>query len=334
MKSLISTLSLLFFSLFCKGEIEQNTSKSLEPQFRLNGKTTQHAFGKAAAIANESTVRLERNGKVIALGAIVDSRGYILTKASSCVGARQAVASDGQSYDIRIRKREEKLDLAIYEMISSNRTFPTVKWNEGQTKKFPAWVLASSIDLSEIRVGVSSGTPRKIGREGGVMGVLLGADGKRNGGIRIAEVVPQAAAYKAGLQNNDVIVKIDGRKVVLRDQVIKLVSNKDPGDLIRVEVERKSKILTFGVTLGHRSVTFDLFNRNLQMSGPVSKRKDNFPQVLQHDLPLPKEGMGGPVFDLDGGCVGINIARIDRVTIYSLPGELVSRALINLIPEE
>lgn len=334
MKNLISMFTLLSISLVGGGEIEQNTSKFLEPQFRLNGKITQNAFGKAAAIANESTVRLERNGKVIALGAIVDSRGYILTKASSCVGARQAVASDGQTYDIRIRKRKEELDLAIYEMISSNRTFPTVKWNEGQTRKFPAWVMASSIDLSEIRIGVSSGTPRKIGREGGVMGVLLGADGKRNGGIRIAEVVPQAAAYKAGLQNNDVIVKIDGRKVVLRDQVIKLVSDKDPGDLIRVEVERKSKNLTFGVTLGHRSVTFDLFNRNLQMSGPVSKRKDNFPVVLQHDLPLPKEGMGGPVFDLDGGCIGINIARIDRVTIYSLPVNLVGRALTKLIPKE
>ena len=31
------------------------------------------------------------------------------------------------------------------------------------------------------------------------------------------------------------------------------------------------------------------------MSGPVSKRKDNFPMIIQHDLPLPKEAMGGPL---------------------------------------
>ena len=59
------------------------------------------------------------------------------------------------------------------------------------------------------------------------------------------------------------------------------------------------------------------------MSGPVSKRKDNFPRILQHDLPLPKEAMGGPLFDLDGDCIGINIARVDRVTTYALPAEVV-----------
>ena len=80
--------------------------------------------------------------------------------------------------------------------------------------------------------------------------------------------------------------------------------------------------MKFRVTLGHRSVTFDLFNRNLQMSGPVSKRKDNFPLIIQHDLPLPKEAMGGPLFDLEGNCIGINIARVDRVTVFSLPAQV------------
>ena len=47
------------------------------------------------------------------------------------------------------------------------------------------------------------------------------------------------------------------------------------------------------ITLGHRSVGFDLFNRNLLMSGPVSKRRDHFPFVIQNDLPLEKEMMGG-----------------------------------------
>ena len=103
-----------------------------------------------------------------------------------------------------------------------------------------------------------------------------------------------------GLLAGDLILKVDGRKVLKRDQVIKLVGSKDPGDLVYLEVQKKGSVKKIGVTLGHRSVTFDLFNRNLQMSGPVSKRKDNFPRILQHDLPLPKEAMGGPLFDLDG----------------------------------
>ena len=116
--------------------------------------------------------------------------------------------------------------------------------------------------------------------------------------------------------------KVDGRTVRKRDQVVNLVSKKDPGDVVTVEVLRKNKSMNYRITLGHRSVTFDLFNRNLQMSGPVSKRKDNFPLIIQHDLPLPKEAMGGPLFDLEGNCIGINIARVDRVTVFSLPARI------------
>ena len=104
-----------------------------------------------------------------------------------------------------------------------------------------------------------------------------------------------------------------------------MVSKKDPGDVVSIDVLRKNETMKFRVTLGHRSVTFDLFNRNLQMSGPVSKRKDNFPLIIQHDLPLPKEAMGGPLFDLEGNCIGINIARVDRVTVFSLPAHIASK---------
>ena len=66
------------------------------------------------------------------------------------------------------------------------------------------------------------------------------------------------------------------------------------------------------------------------MSGPVSKRKDNFPMIIQHDLPLPKEAMGGPLFDLQGKCIGINIARVDRVTVFSLPAYIVKKMIADL----
>ena len=55
--------------------------------------------------------------------------------------------------------------------------------------------------------------------------------------------------------------------------------------------------------------------------------------VIQHDLPLPKEAMGGPLFNIDGECVGINIARVDRVTIYSLPSEIIKDMTENLVKE-
>ena len=305
-----------------------STAFSLSAEFRLNGKSTQAAFGVAKETALLTTAKLTRNDKLIAMGAIVSPSGHIVTKASSCVGARIATLSNGESYKLKIKKRNEALDLAVYQMISDKVDFPFVEWCDDNVTTRVSWVLSAFTDLDEIRVGIKSAKPRKIGREGGVMGVILGSETDR--GIRVNEVVPQAAAYKAGLQSGDIIYKVDRRTVKKRDQVVKLVSKKDPGDLVVVDVLRNDESKNFKVTLGHRSVTFDMFNRNMQMSGPVSKRKDNFPMIIQHDLPLPEEAMGGPLFDLHGKCIGINIARVDRVTVFSLPATIASEMTIDL----
>ena len=314
------------------GEIEQQdyngSGTTLPLKYRLNGKSTQAAFGKAKHTALAATAKLTRNDKLIAMGAIVSPEGYILTKASSCVGARLATLANGEIYQLRIKKRNEELDLALYQMISDKKDFPYVSWNEKNASDQVSWVLSAFTELDEIRVGITSGKRREIGREGGVMGVILGSESKE--GVRVTEVVPQAAADKAGLRNGDIMKKVDGRTVRKRDQVVNLVSKKDPGDVVTVEVLRKNKSMNYRITLGHRSVTFDLFNRNLQMSGPVSKRKDNFPLIIQHDLPLPKEAMGGPLFDLEGNCIGINIARVDRVTVFSLPARIASKMTTDL----
>ena len=90
-----------------------------------------------------------------------------------------------------------------------------------------------------------------------------------------------------------------------------------------IEVKRGEGNLSFRVTLGHRSVTFDMFDRNARMSGRVSKRKDNFPMIIQHDVSLPTTAMGGPVLDLNGKALGVNIARVDRVTTFALPAKFV-----------
>ena len=51
--------------------------------------------------------------------------------------------------------------------------------------------------------------------------------------------------------------------------------------------------------------------------------RTGFTDAIQHELPLPPDAMGGPLVDLEGKAVGINIARSDRVTTFALPSELV-----------
>jgi serine protease Do len=66
------------------------------------------------------------------------------------------------------------------------------------------------------------------------------------------------------------------------------------------------------------------------MGGPISLRRTNFPNVLQHDTVLQPEQCGGPVVDLDGNVVGINIARAGRVESYAVPAETILALLPRL----
>lgn len=327
MNNSVILILLTGFSLHVQAEEDFNNSRVLDTTDRLNGSSIQDAFGSSKDIALKTTVRLLRNNKLIALGGIVHKDGYILTKASSCVGAREAETFDGKKYSLKIKKRFEETDLALYKLISDENSFQVVDWEIENNTSEGSWVLAAHASLEEIRIGVASGNSRKIGREGGVMGVLLSNAQNKIGGVKVSEIVPQAAAYRAGLLEGDIITHVDKRRVKNQDSLIKIVGKKDPGDVVRINVNRKGVLKNFVVTLGHRSVTFDLFNRNLQMSGPVSKRKDNFEMILQHDLPIPKESMGGPLFDLNGKCIGFNIARVDRVTTYALPSFLPKKVI-------
>src|SRR5690606_2816082 len=64
-----------------------------------------------------------------------------------------------------------------------------------------------------------------------------------------------------------------------------------------------------------------------QMGGNLSRRRDEFQAVYQHDTVLKPEDCGGPVVNLQGMAVGINIARAGRTETYVLPADLLSSVL-------
>jgi serine protease Do len=51
--------------------------------------------------------------------------------------------------------------------------------------------------------------------------------------------------------------------------------------------------------------------------------------VLQHDTPLFPEQCGGPLLDLEGKVVGINIARQGRISSLAIP----TSYLVELLPD-
>src|SRR4029077_19551483 len=67
-----------------------------------------------------------------------------------------------------------------------------------------------------------------------------------------------------------------------------------------------------------------------KMGSKLSDRRGGFPSILQHDTVVQPQDCGGPVIDLDGKAVGINIARAGRTETYAIPSEAILGLLDDL----
>ena len=62
-------------------------------------------------------------------------------------------------------------------------------------------------------------------------------------------VVPNSPAAKAGLEDNDIILEVDGKQLNERNQLFDVVSAHKPGDTLKLKVVHKGEIKTVIVTL-------------------------------------------------------------------------------------
>ena len=67
-----------------------------------------------------------------------------------------------------------------------------------------------------------------------------------------------------------------------------------------------------------------------RLGGDVSRRAEGFEVAIEHDTVLPPWLCGGPLVNLDGRAVGLNIARAGRVSTYALPARLAKRIFAEL----
>jgi serine protease Do len=113
--------------------------------------------------------------------------------------------------------------------------------------------------------------------------------------------------------------------------LIDIVSIQFPGDSLRLTLERRGETIETVVEL----VRYSEFDEALAefedfIGGKLSERRTGFAKVLQHDSAIRPVHCGGPVVDINGRFVGINIARAARTTSYLLPVEEVKLAIARL----
>lgn len=284
-----------------------------------NAYKVKNAFRDVVNGSIKSTVRVFGGSRRVALGAIVDSDGYVLTKASELKQEIECQLFDGRRLKAEVVGSQDEYDLALLKIDAED--LPTIEWDDSELPPVGSWLATPGLETIPISIGVVSVTPRKIEKRIPVLGIIL-EDAEK--GPQVFRVVPDSNAAKAGMQKNDIITHLDGDPVKSRDTLIQSIRQHRPGDKVQLKVLRGRQELTVDAELGELAqLTHGREYFQFGLGGQLSKRRAGFPVVLQHDTVLQPNQCGGPLVDLDGKTVGINIARASRVASYALPASVV-----------
>ncbi len=172
-------------------------------------------------------------------------------------------------------------------------------------------------DLSWISVVGSSEFESERLDSRGYLGVML--RDYATGGVILTQV-EEGAARRAGLRVGDVITRIGNTPITQRSDIQKLLLETDPATTVQAQVQREADQLTLDITLGSQPVRYE-HSADLMAK---SARRDGFPKVFSHDATLAPHQCGGPLLDLEGNFLGINIARYSRVRTFVLPASDVA----------
>ncbi len=297
--------------------------QSLESTFRTTGATVIAAFESGRQVLQTSSAVILEGRKEIGYGVVISPDGHILTKASEVLDkAGLSLTVDQTNYqDVKVVMIDPTWDVALLKVEASGLVpvnyAPTSAVSQG------AWVVANGATTRTSRrllAGIISAKIREIPASGGAaLGVILNAKSKV---LEIDDVNDKSGAKDAGLQKGDVILSIEGRKMKKIEEVAEVLKDRKAGSTVKVTYRRKEEETTVDVRLAARGEMFtDQMNRNDQMSGDFSPRRSGFPRVIQHDILGSRSIQGGPLLDLDGRCIGMNIARANRAESFAIPVE-------------
>ncbi|MCE5268268.1 MAG: trypsin-like peptidase domain-containing protein [Planctomycetaceae bacterium] len=301
------------------------------PRPGRNDPDVRKVFRQVVQAANGCVVRIKRNGREAALGTIVGPDGWVLTKASEILnesgdakGKLTCQLRDGRSFDVRVvgvlnPPFSPPLDLAMLKIDAQQ--LPTIPWTVSQ----PAvgdWLASAGMDDDPIGLGVVSVPRRAIPPAGG--GVLGVQFNEKTGAAQITYMMSNSPASIAGLKVNDVVTGVEGKNVADLAALRSVMRRHKPGETVMFRIKRGTQTLEVPVRLAKLGSQASQRKETMNSLGVgVSSRSDDFAAVIQHDTVLRPVDCGGPVIDVNGRVVGINIAHGGRTETYCLPSDML-----------
>ena len=262
------------------------------------------------------------DGRLAALGTVISANGRILTKNAETDEGKLAVKLGGEEYEAKVIKRFPQRDLALLKIEAKNLRAVRFQIEEPALGSI---LTASGAENEPLGIGLLS-VPGRAMSKIGFIGIQA-AEG--DGGVLIARLVSGGAAEQAGLKENDIITSLDNEKVEDPISFGGLIRGRKAGEEVRVGYLREGEPGELKVTLRERKIRDSVQDDpRMKLSlGRLSEKTGGYPDVIQHDIPLPPELCGGPLFNLNGKCIGVNVSRAGRTKTYAIPADEIVEVL-------
>ncbi len=309
------------------GAQDSTASPSLKRTHYRSGEATLSAFAPVSEATRYSIVKLNVDGATVALATVVDANGLALTKASELrKGKLTGWLATEKEVDAEVLVMDADEDLALVRVHAAG--LKPIQWAAGEVT-IGQWAITPGIAATPQAVGIVSVLPHRIRPPRALIGVQFDNLGSTP---RIRDLLPGFGAEQAGLKSGDVITAVNALAVTNREQVVEALREFREGDNVKLRVQRRETQFTVEVRLmaphpGQLETDPGLQRRFSRLEGAVSQRSQGFEQAIEHDTVLQPWLCGGPLVDLDGKAIGINIARASRVSTYALPARVVKEAV-------
>jgi len=312
------------------GAQDSAVSPSLPHNRFRSGEATLSAFAPVSDATRYSIVKLNVNGATVALATVVDTNGLALTKASELKkGKLTCWLATEKEVDAELIGTDEEEDLALVRVHASG--LKPIRWATGDLA-IGQWAITPGIAATPQAVGIISALPHRVRPPRALIGVQFDYGGSKPS---IQTILPGLGAAKAGLKSGDIIVAVNAVAVTNREEVVEALRELREGQNVKLRIQRLETQFTVEVRMmvpraGQLEGDPNGQGRLSRLGGEVSQRSQGFEQAIEHDTVLQPWLCGGPLVDLDGKAIGINIARASRVSTYALPSRLVKQILDSL----
>lgn len=303
---------------------ELHAQFALETQQHKNGEHTLLLFDPIRQILQSSSVVLLDDHTEQGYGIILTSNGRLLVKASTLAKIQKPrVIIDQTLYDdIQLLAVDLEWDVALIQIKASHLTLladaitsdvDSATWvvTNGATSKLKRRALAGCI----------SAKPRDIPFKH-PMTTGWGLYWKDQ---KCFVYVKKNAAHASvrSLQHGDIIVSANQKTFGLPFDDLKEIQSWMI-DKQSIDIEVSSGQQFKKITLKLPNLADEPVVSSCETMTPahsISERITGYPRVIQHDVISSNRFSGGPLLDLNGNCLGMNIARCNRAESYAIPIE-------------